>query len=409
MNFERGVQASDRISRRLLVGAFAAILGLSGCYDGDTAAFREAVVVSRDGVSALAIDGAALIIETGSTLQLIATATTGSGTRDLSSDVTWRSSNPAALIVDRNGHVTAVANGSADITAALAQFSATVTITASSAALQAITVSGDTSVDECGTGVYTASGHYDDSTDRDITALVTWSVTDSTVARMSALPAERNTLISTLAGTTGVVAHRSAIDSPAFSVTVEDNLDGIDVTPDAPAQIAAGDKLQFTATGTWGVVTGDISQAASWSVVNDADTSAFIATILNGDTAPGLLTAQSGGGGTVIAGCGEEEDSVDITVVYLDRLAITNTPVPVTVAPNAVVLLGLEGTYSDGTTKSLNESATWSVMPVSGVAVTVSESVGTRGQVTAGNDVGVSTVTASVDGKTVQVTVQVLR
>ncbi|MDO9176556.1 MAG: Ig-like domain-containing protein [Actinomycetota bacterium] len=389
--------------------AAVALSVLPGCYEGDPADFREAVVVGRDNVTALAIAGEVPVLEVGTTIKLTATATTGSGALDLSGDVSWRSSNPAAVMVDSDGYITAVANGSADITAELALFSDTVTIAASDAALQGITVSGDAAVDECGTGAYTASGHYDDGTDRDITALASWSVTDAAVARMSTLAADRSTLVSKLAGTTGVVASRNAIDSPAFVVTVADNLDAIDVTPNTPAQIAAGDKLQFTATGTWGLVAGPISRAATWSVASD-DPDTTIATLINGDSTPGLLTAQAGGTGTVTGTCGGQSDSVDITVVYLDTLAITNTPNPVTIAPNATVLLGLQGTWSDGTSRTLNESATWSATLVgsTGTVVTVSNVAGTRGQVTAGSAVGVSEVTATVDGKTASVTVQVL-
>jgi len=380
---------------------------LAGCYDGDPSSFREAVVVGRENVTALVIDGELPVIEVGTALQLAATATTTSGAKDLASETTWRSSNPAAVFVDAAGRITAIANGSAQITAQLAQFSDTVTITASDAALQSVLVSGNATVDECATGTYTASGHYSDGTDRDITTLVAWSVSDATVARMSTLGSDRNSLFSILAGSTGVIATRNGIASPAFTVTVPDNLDAIAITPAAPAQIPKGETRQFVATGTWGAVTADISRAALWSVANNDATAAAIATVQNGDVNAGLLSASNGGIGTLTAGCGGQSNTVAVTVVYLNALNITNTR-PIEIKRGASVLLVLEGTYSDASTKPLNESATWSTTTVSGTAVSVSNTAGTRGRVTAGADDGVSTVTATVDGKTASVSVSVV-
>lgn len=381
---------------------------LSGCYEGDPTDFRQAVVAGRENVTALVIDNELPVMEVGTSLQLAATASTSGGLKDLVNDVSWRSSNPAAVFVDAHGRVTALANGSAQITATLAQFSDTVTVTASNALLQTVTVTGDAAVDECGTGTYTASGRYDDGTDRDITALVDWSVSDATVARMSTLASGRNLLVSLQAGTTGVMATRNGTVSPLFVVTVADNLDAIAITPIVASQIPVGETRQFTATGTRGSVTADISPAALWAVSNTDTSAAQIATVINGDTSPGLLTAASGGTGTLTAACGGQTGSVAIAVVYLNALAIANTR-PIELARNATLLLQLEGTYSDASTRPLNESANWSVVTVSGTGVTVSNTAGSRGRVTAGAAEGVSTVTATVDGKTVSVTVSVLR
>lgn len=388
----------------LLAPLFAS---LPGCYEGDATALHDAVVVGSERVTGLAVSGDGSLIEVGSTLQLVATGTTPTGTVDLSRDVTWTSSNPAAVAVGADGLVTGLANGSAVITATLAQFSASATITASNALLTSITVSGDAAVDECGTGSYIATGHYDDSSARDITALVGWSVTDSGVARMSTLAADRNTLFSKLAGSTGVVASRAGINSLPFAVTVADNLVAIDVTPNTPAQLREGDALTFTVTGDHGAGPVAIPRATTWSVANDNLLEPAIATVGNGDAAPGRLVAANGGTGTLTGSCGGLSDSVAITVVYLASLTITNTQ-PVLMAPNSTLQLVLQGTYSDGSSKPLNESATWTVAAVTGTPVTVSTTAGSRGLVTAGNAAGNSTVTATVGSKSygISITVQ---
>lgn len=402
---------SERRRRRAALPALlVALLGVlpAGCYEGDGTAFHDAVVVGSERVTGLAVSGGGTLIEVGATLQLVASGTTPTGTVDLSRDVTWTSSNPAAVAVGAGGLVTGVGNGSAVITATIAQFSASAAITASNALLTGITVSGAAAVDECGTGSYTATGHYDDGSNRDITALVGWSVTDSSIARMSTLAADRNTLFSKLAGSTGVVASRAGIsNSPPFAVTVADNLVAIDVTPNTPAQLHEGDSLTFVATGNWGAGSVNISRATAWSVANDDALAPAIATVGNGDAGPGQLVAANGGTGTLTGSCGGLTDNVAITVVYLASLTITNTQ-PIVMAPNSTLLLALQGTYSDGSSKPLNESATWTVASVTGTPVTVSNAVGSRGLVTAGNASGTSTVTATVGSKSfgIAVTVQ---
>jgi hypothetical protein len=383
----------------------------AGCYDGDPSGFREAVVVNREGVTALVIDGEQPVLETGASLALTASATTASGTQDFSSYASWRSSNPAAVRVDALGNVTAVGNGMAQVSATLAQFSDTVTITASDAALQAITVSGAGSVNECASASYSATGRYDDGTDRDITALVSWVVADAAIARMSSRSDAKNTLLTRDSGSTGLTAVRGSVASSPFTVTVTDTLDSLVITPAAPAAIARDGSLQFTATGNWGGSSGDVSAAALWALANDdtAASAADLGSVSNGDDSPGLLTAgPRGGTGTLSATCGGQSDAEDITVVYLESLAITNTR-PVELAPNATLLLSLEGTWSDAGKEPANENATWSVSTVSGTPLTVSNTTGSRGRITAGNGEGVATVTASLHGKSVSVSVSVVR
>lgn len=399
---------SERVSThrlRVVVLALLAVL-LPACYDGNVTPFRDAVVIGQQQITGISVTAGASIIEVGTTLQVTATGTTPGGTTNLNGSVTWSSSNPAAVSVDGNGLVTGVANGTATITATLGQYSASVAVTASNATLQSIAVSGPAGVDVCNTGTYTASGNYSDSTTRDITTLVTWSLTDSSVARMSTRAVDANLLITKLAGTTGVVATRNGVVSPALPVTIANDLTAIAMAPHSPTQMKSGQTQAFTATGTWGTTTADISRAATWSVTNTDTTAPAIATVLNGDVSPGQVTAASGGTGTLTAACGGLNDNVGLTVVYLSSLAITNTQ-PITLATGKTVLLVLQGTYSDGSTASLNESATWSASVVTGTVVTVSNTTGTHGLVTAGSATGVSTVTATVGGKQASVTVSV--
>lgn len=391
---------------RRLFPVFCAVL-LSACYDGDPSDFRESVVVGREQVTGISVSAPVSIIETGATIAVTATATTATGPRDVSALATWRSSNAAAVAVDARGQVTGVGNGTATVTAELGVYSASVAITASNAQLVAIAVMGNAAVDECGTATYTASGTYDDASVRDVTSLVTWSVNDPLLARMSTLASERNRLFSRGTGTFQLTASRGLVTSPAFPVTVADNLVSLVVAPDTSPELDRGATRQFIATGNWGATSGDVSRASTWSVANVDPLAATVATVLNGDVTPGLLTAQAGGDAVLSVTCGGQADTVDIAVVSLDTLAIANAR-PVEIKAGASLLLSLEGRYSNGTTKPLNEEAEWSAAITTATGLTVSNVAGSRGKVTAGAQTGLATISATVEGMTASVSVSVV-
>lgn len=381
---------------------------LASCYDGDPSGFRDAVVVGREGVTALSVSSPLSVLETGATLKLAAIATTATGTQDLSAEATWRSDNPSALSVDGSGTVTAHASGTARITATLGVHAGSVTLAASSAKLLAIRVEGDERLDACGGATYRAVGLYEDETERELVTRVGWSSSDADVARPDTLAGEPGRVLARQTGTASITATRDAVSSDPFIVSVQDNLDAIRLSPATIDPLDPGDVQVFTATGTWGSRQADVSRAAQWAVtLADGSTGTAIATVENTGATPGRLRAVAGGEAVLTASCGGQTAQVDVRVNQIDKLEITNAR-PIELKTGETLLLALEGTYSNGSTRPLNEDADWSVATVSGTGVTVSNEEGSRGRITAGSGVGVSTVKARVGGKEVSVGVTVV-
>lgn len=98
---------------------FLALFGVA-CEEGPT---------SSDSVSAVSVTGTVPTIGTSS--QFTAIATVSGATQDVTSLATWSSSNPSVATVFSPGIVTAVASGTAVITAAYSNVSGTITITVS--------------------------------------------------------------------------------------------------------------------------------------------------------------------------------------------------------------------------------------------------------------------------------------
>jgi len=126
-------------------------------------------------------------------------------------------------------------------------------------------------------------------------------------------------------------------------------LQSIQVTPATPS-IAAGATQQFTATGTY----SDGSTKNLTSTANWLSSSVSVATI----TTSGLVTGLGGGTTTISASSGGITGTATLTVVALQ--SITVTPPTATVAPNGTQQYTATGNYSDGTTKDLTSSVSWS-------------------------------------------------
>ena len=125
----------------------------------------------------------------GDTQPLTATGLYSDGSsKDLTASVTWSSSNTAAATVSPSGLVTGVATGAATITATdpSSLLSGTAVITVLPAVLLTVTVSPSPAfVPIYGTAPLRATGTYSDGTTKDVTDQVTWSSSDSSVARVA--------------------------------------------------------------------------------------------------------------------------------------------------------------------------------------------------------------------------------
>ena len=186
---------SQRLSA-LLCTLIVSAVALSGCSVSST---LQAITVSpAPGVETL--NGA------GQTFQYKATGVFQQGkhpptSEDLTSSVTWTSSNTAVATVSSTGVVTSVGAGTATITASSTTSSGGVISGSSNVAvngavgngtspvLQSISLIGDASVGGVGnTAQYIAIGNFTNGAPatQDVTNLVTWTTSDTSIARVDA-------------------------------------------------------------------------------------------------------------------------------------------------------------------------------------------------------------------------------
>ena len=136
----------------------------------------------------------------GATQQFTATGTYSDGTtKDITTLATWTSSLSSVASISNaegsKGLATALTSGTTTITATSGNVTGSTTLTVK-AALVSITVTPANHIAHFGETVqYTAIGVYSDKTTLDITTVVTWSSSDTTIATISNAPGSKGSAV----------------------------------------------------------------------------------------------------------------------------------------------------------------------------------------------------------------------
>jgi len=287
---------SDGLATALAVGA-TAISATLGTVSGSTALeVTAAALVSID------VSPAALSLAKGTTRQLTATgAYTDGSTQDITKQATWNVSDPAVASLSNaagtNGLATALAVGSATVSASLGPVSGTATLGVTAAVLVSIVVDPHDAVTVVGvTRQFVASGVYSDSTVQDLTQQVTWSSSARTVATVSNAADSRGLATPAKAGSTVISAALGGVSGGTTLTVSKASLVTVMVTPVSPS-VQVGKTVQLTATGNYSNgLSLDITKSATWK-----SSSTKVAKVSNAKKERGLTTGIKKGKATITA------------------------------------------------------------------------------------------------------------
>jgi hypothetical protein len=197
-----------------LITTFLLIISCSGGGGGGSSA--PAVTLTSISVTPLTES-----ISLGETQQFTATGTySDSSTKNITTSVTWGSSNTAVAAISTTGLATSVAAGTTTITANLSG------ITSNTAQLIIVTLTSiaitppNPVIDFGATQQFAATGTYSDSATKDITSSVTWSSDNTSVAAISNKSGSNGLAVSLASGTSTITASLSGITSNAAQLTV---------------------------------------------------------------------------------------------------------------------------------------------------------------------------------------------
>jgi phospholipase C/uncharacterized protein YjdB len=327
----------------------ATITAASGTISG-----LATLTVTAAVLTSIAVTPSSASVTVGFTQPFTATGTYSNGTiQNLTTKASWTSSNTSVATVKlHGGSATAVAPGTATITAALGAIQGSATLNVGSPVLVSLAVTPANPSFALGTTTsLVATGTYSDGSTLVLTNSVTWSTGNSSIATVNS----QGVAASVALGSTPVTAASSNISGSTTLTVTPSALVSIALTPAIPT-IASGTTLQFTATGTFSDgSTQNITNTVQWSSTTPA-----VATISNAAPTQGLVSSIGPGTATISANAGTVTGSTMLTVTAATLASISITPQTPSIALGTQQQFTATGTFSDGTTQNLTSTATWS-------------------------------------------------
>ena len=251
----------------------------------------------------------------GATVQLSAVVRDQNG-QAMTAAVTWASSDAAVATVGTDGLVTAVANGTATITATAGGASGSAAVTVEQVVVVAavsVSPAADTLLALGDTARFMA-----EATDTDGNligdAAFSWESSDTAVATVGT-----DGLVTAVANGTATITATAGGMSGSAAVTVEQVPVAVSVSPAADTLLALGDTARFMAEATDanGHLIGDV--AFSWesgdAAVATVDAAGLVTAVANGTA---TITATAGG----VSGSAAVTVATAVTVANLDRAAL---------------------------------------------------------------------------------------
>lgn len=305
-------------------------------------------------------------------------------TQDLTSQVTWISSNGNAAVINAAGLATALSTGSVTITATSGTVSGSATLNVTTATLVSIAITPSNLIVPPHSKVQlTAIGTFSDGSQLVLSG-VSWHTNSARYAMVNAsgvLRTKRSTnqpvtvyaKLNGITGTTNVTITSMSIQSLA-------------IQPSTPT-IAAGTTQQLMLIGTFsdGVTQIDLTASARWQTSN------YQEAVINRQ---GVATGVAAGTVTITATInGQTPATVALTVTNATVQTITVTPVTPTIVVGSMQQFAASGLFSDGSTQDITSIAMWtSSMP----SVAVVDQKGVASSATQGQ----TTINAAFQGVT---------
>jgi hypothetical protein len=316
---------------------------------GDVAGETMLTVTDATLVS-IEVSPAAPSVANGSTRQFAATGLyTDNSTQDLTTQVTWTSSDEAVAMVSNsagsNGLATTAATGSTTVSATSGAVTGETTLTVSAATLVSIEVSPvNASISNGSTQQFTATGLYTDNSTQDVAAQVTWASSDGAVATVSNAAGSNGLATTAGVGSTTVSASGGGVTGETTLTVTDATLVSIEVSP-VNASISNGSTQQYTATGLYtDNSTQDVTAQVTWASSDHA-----VAMVSNATGTKGLAAAAALGSTTVSATSGDVTGEATLTVTAAALVSIEVSPAAPSIPNGSTQQYTATGVYTEHT------------------------------------------------------------
>jgi hypothetical protein len=346
---------------------FASTSGVSGA---------ASLSVSKAALASISISAPAAPIVLGQSAQLQASGTyTDKSVQDITDLVTWSAAQPNVIKLSATGLAASEAAGNTGVTASLNNISASSQISVSPAALVSITVRSKDVVAPLGASEqFAATGTYTDGSTADLTSVASWTSSAPGVISINAM----GTAATRAVGNASITAGFSGISGVTTFTVSSAALVSIAVSA-SHASLPLGGTEQLTATGTYtDGSTRDLTASATWT----SSSPGVVA------VAGGAITTKAVGAAAVTASSSSITGSANLSVSSAALVSIAVSAVKASLPLGGTEQLIATGTYTDGSSKDLTASATWTSSAPGVVAVASNGAVTTK-------SVGAAVVVAS--------------
>ena len=298
----------------------------------------------------LSVSPVALTLAKGSVQQYTATGRySDNSIEDLTQAVSWNADNAD---ISSNGLLSATATGTSTITADIDNNSSVTSLTISSADLKSMTIKAPAVIAKGISKSLNATGIFSDGTTQDISNLVIWSSSDTSIARID----ESEGLLTAIDTGNVIITASSSNLTTTITIAISDaTLTGIAVTPSA-ISIAKGSSKTISIIALFSDQSfANISKQVIWLNTNETNVE-----ILTSDlSSTNNLLAKNIGSATLTAQFSGFEATSQVTVTSAVLTELTISPANTSIPTGLSQRFSASGLYSDGSIQDLSTQVTW--------------------------------------------------
>jgi len=339
--------------------------------------------VSNATIVSISVTPSGRTIAPGTRLAFAATGVFSDNTTQvITRDCTWASDNHAVATVGAGGTASAIGPGTANISATFNGVSGMAPLNVSSATLSSISVTPASAVLAPTTSANcVATGTFSDGSTQVITNIVTWTSSAPNVASVNG----GGKVTAQSPGNATITAQFGSLSANCAIVVDGSPLTSIQVSPQT-ASIPQQTELAFVATGTFADGnTQDLTTSVLWT-----SSPASVATISNLPATMGEATGLEPGTASITALFGGQLGTATLTVTSATATSLRVSSAATNLEHGGFTRFTALAEFSDGTTRDVTSSVTWTSSNAS-VAVVTPTGVATSTRS------GMTTVTATMN------------